>query len=343
MRRLINVIIAISWAMAFFLYSGIAAAQDPVTCIHTSGGNWTATGDHSMQRDVPVGAVDPQQVVAPNTFDFRCNDDPNADRDVYLKIKTSTPPVSGYSDVYPTNLDGIGVRFHLAESSDFCKIKSSDVIAHGEANYTCHMLTIIKDPDGYFSENIGSAIEFVKIKPTMTSGVITQIPQVTISYEMNNTYAGGDMGIMWTSNANVKFDVLACTINTPKIDVWLPDVEANQFRAVGNTPAAKDFTVQLACEPGTHIVAELDGEKSSETSNQSVLALTNAGDSGVAKGIGIQILYNNNPLNIGSPITLTTSQTDMLTLPFVARYFQTQSEISVGQADSTATLNITYQ
>ncbi|MNN34232.1 Fimbrial protein [compost metagenome] len=49
------------------------------------------------------------------------------------------------------------------------------------------------------------------------------------------------------------------------------------------------------------------------------------------------------PLKLNNNILLKTSAGGQETLPFSARYYQTQTAIGAGLANSSATLNITYQ
>ncbi len=89
---------------------------------------------------------------------------------------------------------------------------------------------------------------------------------------------------------------------------------------------------------GTHGYAKPD-----VTGDTSVLALNGQGTPGTADGVGIQMLYNNVPLQLNNRIVLKRSAGGQETFPLVARYYQTRSVVRPGSANATATLNITYQ
>ena len=136
---------------------------------------------------------------------------------------------------------------------------------------------------------------------------------------------------------------VACSISTPNISVPLGDVEGKLLTGVGTTVADKQFNIGLNCDSDARVNVTLQGTQNPDTSNTSVLALTNAGNAGTANGVGVQLLYNGAPLTLNNRIILKTSSGGQESLPFVARYFQTKNPVSPGQANATATLNLTYQ
>ncbi|HHB1450056.1 TPA: fimbrial protein, partial [Serratia odorifera] len=91
---------------------------------------------------------------------------------------------------------------------------------------------------------------------------------------------------------------LACSLNASNIQVPLGDVLATEFTGVGTTLKPKAFNVGLNCDANAKINVSLGGTQSAESSDSSILQLTNAGSAGVAKGVGVQLLYNNTPLKL---------------------------------------------
>lgn len=143
----------------------------------------------------------------------------------------------------------------------------------------------------------------------------------------------------------VVINVLACSITTSSINVALEPIIVSKFTGAGVTLGDKAFTIGLNCDAGTRINASLSGMQNAETSDNSVLALSNAGSSGIASGVGIQLLYGNTPLKLGQNIVLKTSSggSEFPSGAFTARYYQTKATATVGDANTTATLNLTYQ
>ncbi|WP_254611063.1 fimbrial protein [Serratia proteamaculans] len=136
---------------------------------------------------------------------------------------------------------------------------------------------------------------------------------------------------------------VACSLSSTSINVPLGDVLISKFTAVGVTANDKSFNLGLTCDKDAKINVSMAGTQNADTSETSVLALTSAGQTGTASGIGVQLLYGGIPLKINTNILLRTSAGGLDTLPLTARYYQTKATVGTGQANSSATLNITYQ
>ncbi|WP_273868652.1 fimbrial protein [Serratia odorifera] len=309
------------------------------TCSSSSGGNWIAAGNLIYQRDQAVGSWGGRKFGTAGAYDFSCTADTSADRDAYISLKTSSAPVAGYTDVYPTNISGVGVRYNFSSNSSiFCPVKFDDHIDNSVLTYTCHLMAGTTQ-----SLSFGASIEFVKLNPSVASGVITTIPKVSVSYSLNHQAGVYDLPIMWNGTTNVNLTAVACTINASNISVPLGDVLATQFTGVGATPLTKGFNLGLNCDANAKVNVSLSGTANSDIANSDILALTNAGTAGVADGLGVQVLYNGAPLKRDTNLLLKTSAGGVETLPFSARYYQTKSAVKPGKASTTATLNLTYQ
>nr|WP_243465151.1 fimbrial protein [Photorhabdus temperata] len=87
----------------------------------------------------------------------------------------------------------------------------------------------------------------------------------------------------------------------------------------------------------------LDGKKAKNRLNH-VWALDQNYNRTTASGVGMQILYNNQPVIIHSQINIGNSYSGgKYSIPLRARYFQTDRNITPGQANATATMTLTYQ
>jgi len=116
----------------------------------------------------------------------------------------------------------------------------------------------------------------------------------------------------------------------------------DQFVAVGTiSQQVSTQNLGLNCDSGTNITVTLNGTKNTDMQDDSVLALNPVTDT--AKGIGVQLLYNNQPLKIGTPLQMKVSTGGQETFPLTARYIQTKDSVTPGHADATAVLNIIYQ
>ncbi|CDG89369.1 conserved hypothetical protein [Xenorhabdus bovienii str. puntauvense] len=73
-----------------------------------------------------------------------------------------------------------------------------------------------------------------------------------------------------------------------------------------------------------------------------ILALDQRGSHFTAGGIGLQILYQDQPVMINSVLKVGTSLMGIYSVPFKAHYIQTGSVITAGKANATAKISIIY-
>nr|WP_227657198.1 fimbrial protein [Citrobacter amalonaticus] len=122
------------------------------------------------------------------------------------------------------------------------------------------------------------------------------------------------------------------------------DVQADQFTQLGtHSQQTSTANLKLDCDADANINVTLTGTQNPDTADDSVLELSNQGDDKVAAGIGVQLLYNDTPLELNKMLNLKRSAGDQESFPITARYIQTKDKVRAGQANATATLNLTYQ
>lgn len=145
----------------------------------------------------------------------------------------------------------------------------------------------------------------------------------------------------------VNINVAGCSMTNDNIAVPLGDVPVDRFTAPGSSAGELNFTVGFKCSVGVNAPdVSLDGIQSGDTGDNTVLALSDAGNEGTATGVGVQILYRSVPLIInGDNVSLNypVNQDQTQNYEFRARYYQTKETVTPGLANATATLNITYQ
>ncbi|WMY75332.1 fimbrial protein [Buttiauxella selenatireducens] len=187
------------------------------------------------------------------------------------------------------------------------------------------------------------------------TGTKTTISFIKIADVVPGVLPAGQIGT-WTADSGSTFmnlfmnslsiSQVACSINTPALIFPIGNVLVSSFgSSIGTTPAVAQNTQNLGlnCNPGANINVSLSGTQNPDVSTTSVLALTGQGGANVAKGVGVQILYNSSPLVLNSRIVLKTSSGGQETFPLTARYYQTKTTVATGTANASATLNITYQ
>lgn len=276
-------------------------------------------GNVIVQRDTPVGTV----LATANTGSwssgaalFGCTT-----TWVYqweLSMFTNPSAING---VYNTNINGIGIRI-------------TNVRALKTFPYTQNM------PANTFAVLTDVKAELVKTIPNGTEGgsiSLGTLAKALITGEMYTEEV--DMGVN-------KIIPVACSILTPSLTFPIGDILLSDFGStVGTIPLGAQNTqnLGLSCEDGANINVELSATPNPDVADKSVLALTGQGQSGIATGVGVQLLYNGSPLKINNRLILNRSNGGQELFPITARYYQTRSSVTTGIANASATLNLTYQ
>lgn len=184
----------------------------------------------------------------------------------------------------------------------------------------------------------GIQVDFFKIGP-LTPGTIPSRLVGSFISQINND--------AWTSPAvDIYSGVItliekACSVTTTAITVPMGDVPRDDFTGIGSTAAIHNFTILLDCDASTNINLQLDGAVVS--GQPTVLTLNASTTPPAASGVGLQVLYAGNPVAMGAPILIATTSADgPYNIPLQARYYQTDSVVTGGLANSTATFTITY-
>lgn len=199
-------------------------------------------------------------------------------------------------------------------------------------------------------------LEIVKTGTTGTSAPGTVSANLTVG-SVGSTLQTSDKALYYLRGANtISYVAETCKVPSPaSFEVPLGNIAASSTSGfgsgVGSTSPAKDFSIALSCDTAISgafkVMLQLDATPVSGLAAQGVLALTNAGASGVAGGVGVQVL--NRPTS--TPVTLATPwlvgnfpmSSSLINVPFSARYYQTVARVSPGTANSSMTYTISYQ
>lgn len=307
----------------FVISLAIASASSFATCTAIGTINKTINfGNVVVQRDTPVGTVIATTYSSATGMTASCTA-PNGYE--YDKMMYQGGVSTNISQVYQTNIPGVGIYgYHDSARWVFLNPSNSQYISIAS---------------GGSQNDYGQTFQLIKTG-AITSGTLARSVVAQVSYDGSpNT-----PGIVINMGSGTVTQV-ACSINTPNVNVPLDPMLSSSFTAINSTLGAKPFTIGLSCDAGARINASLSFTQNAETSNNSVIALTGAGTSSVATGVGIQLLYGGTILTNNNNIVLKTS-TGGQEFPagaFTARYFQTKSTVTTGDANATATLNLTYQ
>lgn len=117
---------------------------------------------------------------------------------------------------------------------------------------------------------------------------------------------------------------------------------------VGSISKAKDFNISLLCDvdiiSAFKIMLQLDGTSPVGGLNSGLLSLSP--DAENAKGVALQILLggSENPVKLGTSWQIGSFPVsgEEITIPFSARYYQTEDNVTPGVANSTMVYTVSY-
>lgn len=338
------------WRAWVFLYfsAPLMIAAFPVSAFAAScssnGGNFSVTvGARTVLRDIAGQATVIPKIGTASPYRMDCPGDASEDRDAYVKFTVASAPVTGYSDVYPTNVSGLGVKYHFATNSgNGCNIPFDKTLPNSSYTITCHI-----SAGTTLSWSWGASVEFIKTG-AISPGSITSIPAVTMSYSLNNQSGNFSLNNMYSGIATGTIVVPTCTISVN--DVELKTVMWSGFAStttLANTPFQFNLT---ACPSGmANFTYRIDPVTTAIDPTNGVFA--NSTGAGMAQGVGLRLTdstgsaavrldgTNYSVSNYSSAVGGTAS------IPMSVSYFRTgtAAQVTGGMVRGTAQLTLFYR
>ncbi|MEB5991834.1 type 1 fimbrial protein [Serratia ureilytica] len=138
----------------------------------------------------------------------------------------------------------------------------------------------------------------------------------------------------------VNIAVEGCRLNTPSKQVTLDKVNRRVFSGPGSVAGNTPFNIALECNANTKVDLEIRGE--TVNGHHQVLAITPSTEA--ATGIGLQILHNGVPFELGS-VTNVLNETliGINEIPLSAQYYQTEEKITPGEVNAVAHFTVSYR
>jgi len=267
-----------------------------------------------VQRDIPIGTVIYSSSSGVGQKLLECDGNTNTN---YYKMTYLGGVATAINHAYATNIPGVAIEVNLSWGY-LDNPPSTDNTGEGSVNLPPISYTLYKTGDiksGQFS--VGQ----------IGSWSVSGITPLTI-----NMIGGG-------------ITQVACSITTPNLTFPIGTVSKADFgTAPGFTPAKTSTqNLGLDCDRSANINVTLNGQQNPDVSDASVMALNNQGNANTAQGVGVQLLYDGKPLIINTRLALKTSSEGKESFPITARYYQTRNTVTVGEANTSATLTLTYQ
>jgi type 1 fimbria pilin len=331
-----------------FLLTGIVplSARADITCNSSSGTNLVlAAGTISVPANLSIGST--ISTLAPSTYVLQCKflnaglKDTSGDNTA--NFSTTTPLAYG-TDVYQTNIPGLGVRYIF--NSPGCNA-TNVALTNGAAAVKCSFSGPLDGP--YMPVQITVTTQLV-VTGAISGGIsnLTTSPQISIIFTDTDSTTKWGQGNLYTGSASGAITQATCSVTQANTYVPLATADTRAFAAgAGAVFAPTPFSLTFSCSAGAKVSITLtDNVNPANRSN--TLQLTS--DSS-AKGVGIQVLNSAGPILFGADSSapgntnqwlIGDSPSGQLQVPMTARYIST-GPVSAGTVKALATFTLSYQ
>ncbi|WP_285960190.1 fimbrial protein [Pseudomonas tohonis] len=281
----------------------------------------------SLQRDAPVGSVlfDTDGWIGSGVASVSCSGPGTVRLDHGF---TQGAVRTELTYVYETGVPGVGIKVAWNNNAN----KPSAPMSGGTyMGYPRQTLQISAYP---YSPAQRWWIQLIKTGPIETGTF--NIPPIRVYYHnlLTNELTFPPTQLVFTQKG--------CRLRTPNTTVQLPFANLHHFRGVGSGTRPKAFNLELDCDPDVRVSYRVDGLPAADS------VLKNSEGSGMAKGVGVQLLKGTGG---GAPLVLGTKTYHLSSgatggpsvIPLIARYYQVGPTVSPGEVITIATLTLFYE
>lgn len=184
------------------------------------------------------------------------------------------------------------------------------------------------------------SLSLVKVNNNVSPGTLI-LSNTVFGMGVYNTgvrIGNGENTVSYSGDITIRSST--CSVLSSSINVSLGAHSETEFSGKGSTTKASPFSINLKCDKDSDVNVRIDGSKDVD-GGLSVLALTKSNNS--ASGVGAQILRNGTPIVLGQEMQINASTSEgPLSIPFTARYYQTQDNVEQGVANAVATFTMIY-
>lgn len=246
------------------------------------------------------------------------------------------------NSIYSTNIEGIGIRLY----------READTNANFSGYYP-YRRTLERNKNyslstGYF------VVEIIKTAPNTGSGALVEGKYS--SYHVTG-YASRPLLTSTVYGNAITIASSSCELqgDINKI-VKLPTVNKADFNGVGSTHGEQAFDLNILCNGGKNPTGYEERNKISlafdyQVANNLANVIRNDAPAATrASGVGVQLLskYKNSTKAIAKNEkvelgTVQSNQTLQYSVPMLARYYQTATNVTPGAVRSVATVTIEYE
>jgi type 1 fimbria pilin len=335
------------WLLAFVALVATPAYANNLSCNAAGLNNTIAAGSIS----IPAGAATGSTVLtlAPSTIQNNCfltTGETTTSGTIIVNMATVTAPAAGFTDVYPTNINGLGIRYTV--NSDAICDTANQTMTNKAISVSCLINGV---PGGaHIYANVILTPSLVVTGPTQGGlTTLSSSPIVTFTYTIKNVGGSWPASPVYTGAASGTLATATCSVQTVANSVTLPTVTTRSFGSgVGAVEGSQTFTLGFVCATGAQVSIVITDAVT--PSNRST-TLTLKPES-TATGIGIQLLRDaKTPVAFGPDAygpgvanqwLIGVSPNGILQVPLTAQYIRTGT-VGAGTVKALATFTMSYQ
>ncbi|HAV1840568.1 TPA: fimbrial protein [Enterobacter hormaechei subsp. steigerwaltii] len=301
-------------------------------------------GSIQVPVDSPVGTVLLRKEVAYDSLTahqgISCSTDKNAEVNFIFYANMVNEP-SALSDVYKTNIEGIGIKISMyvnIVNGGFPQVETPLPFSSNIIMAACSDCNTKNKYNNFGSANTQVVIELIKISDITDTGALTYV--ISDFTHANSSDTGNILSISSLSlSGEIKKGTCDISTLTPsKVD--LGSITSGSLGSIGAVAKEVGFSIILQCNGSPNVMATFSDKNSSPSPTEGILGLDS---SSAAEGIGVQLLYQNVPVELGETISVETSVSSLLTIPLNVRVIQTKSAVTNGIFSAGVIYTFSYQ
>ena len=286
-----------------------------------------------VQRDAPVGTVLATiTTVNPMTCDPE-GQQIGYDGSWFIQLSGTNADygASPLANVRATEVPGIGWKNFSSTT------QSSEFVTRMNLNNASWRRGILQNGVSTFTDTF----ELIKTSTTPATG---SIPALTLNMEYSTPVSNNikRLPLYKYIFSPMNISTASCQIQDKNLNINMGIALLPKFNGVGSTQNPVTFSIPLICGEQTAVNVTLDNVSPLADAANGVLGLNS---SSTAKGLGIQLKYNDAPVQFGKLIKYgtTTSPGEVVNIPFKAAYYMTSANARSGSVSATASFTLTYR
>lgn len=244
-----------------------------------------------------------------------------------LYLAFATPQTLSYSsDIYETNIPGIGVKVWSAFSGNTV-IGNSPIFWYKSNSSTAG------------SWIAGIYLQFFVTNNNVGQGIVSLPAPLIKSLTDTSTIYNY---LSFNSTISISPEK-GCSVTNSSQTVILNDVKTTALKHnTGRYPNGKNFNIELNCTPQTKVLVTFEGTTMKDFDN--VLTNLSTGENSAGQSVGVQMMYGNTPVPLGRTLLAIEDAKSSESLPFTAHYYYNGGGgIKPGDVTAVTTFTFTYQ